>query len=369
MFSAILTAKGADIRRFEDPSTCAGSEGLANDPASYGGIVPSQNEKEKPQGQSRDAWDFSNFTKWSSLAYANGNRTRLIVGVNGSNPRGITQLESITARHQVDIVSRVIISGQVSAIVVELSYESMSAFVEDVRETGLASYVEPNLKVQSQFTPNDQYWNLQWGPQKIQADWAWNITEGSSSVLVAVADTGIDYTHPDLSVNYVPLGYDWVQNDADPRDDFGHGTHCAGIIAAILNNSVGVAGTAQIHIMAEKVLDAGGYGLWDWVANGIVHAADQGANIISMSLGGYGDSQLVHAAVRYAYDLGVLVIASAGNDNTNMKSYPAASKKLSLSLLQTRMISKHTSQTGETGLNWQRQESVYTQRCRHTQLL
>ena len=102
------------------------------------------------------------------------------------------------------------------------------------------------------------------------------------------------------------------------------GTHCAGIIAAVLNNSIGIAGLAQAQIMAEKVLDYTGYGTWDWVANGIVHAVDQGANVISMSLGGYGDSELVHEAVRYAYDAGVLVIAAAGNDNTNMKSYPAA---------------------------------------------
>jgi hypothetical protein len=201
MFSAILTAKGGDIRRVEGPSTRAGSEGPTNGPASYGEIVPSQSEKEKPQGQSRDAWDFSNFTKWSSLAYANGNKTRLIVGVNSSNTNSITLLESIAARHQVEIVSRVNISRQVSAIVVEISYESMSAFVEDIRETGFASYVEPNLKVQSQFTPNDPYWSLQWGPQKIQADWAWNVTKGFSSVLVAVVDTGVDYTHPDLSAN------------------------------------------------------------------------------------------------------------------------------------------------------------------------
>jgi hypothetical protein len=76
--------------------------------------------------------------------------------------------------------------------------------------------------------------------------------------------------------------------------------------------------------MAEKVLDSFGGGYDDWVANGIVHATDMGANIISMSLGGYGESELLHDAVKYAYAHGVLVIAAAGNDNTNMKSYPAA---------------------------------------------
>ncbi len=167
-------------------------------------------------------------------------------------------------------------------------------------------------------------WSVQWGPQKVQADWAWNITTGNSSVLVAVVDTGIDYSHPDLAANYVPLGYDWVNNDSDPRDDFGHGTHCAGIIAAAINNGIGIAGLAQVRIMAEKVLDYSGGGYDDWVANGIIHAVDQGANIISMSFGGYGDSELIHDAVKYAYSAGVSLIAAAGNDNTNTKLYPAA---------------------------------------------
>lgn len=116
-------------------------------------------------------------------------------------------------------------------------------------------------------------------------DWAWNRTIGNSSLLVAVVDTGVDYNHPDLSSNYAPLGYDWVNNDSDPSDDNGHGTHCAGIIAAVLNNSVGIAGIAQVRIMAEKVLNSWGYGYWDWVAQGIIHAVDQGAKIISLSLG------------------------------------------------------------------------------------
>ncbi len=303
------------------PASSVASPSIAlND---HGGNNKSQGENVQTP-QTNDAWDFSNFTKWNSMAYTDGNKTRLIVGVNSSNPNSITQLDSIASRHQAEVVSRIKIGGNLSALIVELQFESMLGFVQDVRDTGLASYIEPNMKVQAQFTPNDPYWKLQWGPQKIQADWAWNTTKGSSSVLVAIVDTGIDYTHPDLKADYVPLGYNWVYNDAYPLDDFGHGTHCAGIIAAVLNNNVGIAGTAQVHIMAEKVLDSEGSGYWDWVAEGIVHATDQCANIISMSLGGYGDSELVHTAVKYANDAGVLLIAAAGNDNTDMKSYPAA---------------------------------------------
>lgn len=261
-------------------------------------------------------------SEWSRLAPAEGNKTRLIVGVNGE--QGIFKLQETTAKHQATMVSTVSIRGRVIAAVVEVPHTMVTRFVEAVRNTGLMSYVEPDMKVTTQFVPNDPSWNLQWGPQKIEADWAWNTTFGSSSVLVAVVDTGICYTHEDLASNYAALGYDWVNNDTDPLDDHGHGTHCAGIIAAVCNNSVGIAGLAQVRVMAEKVLDYSGAGYWDWVANGIIHAVDQGARIISMSLGGYGDSELVHEAVKYAYDSGVLIVAAAGNDNTNMKSYPAA---------------------------------------------
>jgi len=260
--------------------------------------------------------------KWSNLTLEEGNKTRLIVGVHDT--QDLSKLQETATKHQATIINTVSIRGKEIAAVVQIPFTLATAFVETIRVTGLMSYVEPDMKVAAQFTPNDPYWNLQWGPQKIEADWAWNTTIGSSSVLVAVVDTGICYTHADLAPNYVSLGYDWVNNDPDPLDDHGHGTHCAGIIAAVCNNSVGIAGLAQVRVMAEKVLNYGGAGYWDWLANGIIHATDQGARIISMSLGGYGDSELVHDAIKYAYDNGVLIIAAAGNDNTNMKSYPAA---------------------------------------------
>jgi len=272
-----------------------------------------------------DGWNFNDISEWSNFTYVDGNKTRLIVGINGEKPTSLLELEEIAAKHQAKIINTVSIGGEVRAVVVDLLLVSVTAFVEEIRVVGLANYIEPNVKVQAQFVPNDPYWSMQWGPQKIEADWAWNTTVGSHDVLVAVVDTGIDYTHPDLAANYVALGYDWANNDSDPMDDYGHGTHCAGIIAAVLNNNVGIAGLAQVRIMAEKVLDnyGDGEGWLDWVANGIIHATDCGADIISMSLGWYGESELMHEAIRYAYDYGVLVIAAAGNDNTNMKPYPA----------------------------------------------
>jgi thermitase len=271
-----------------------------------------------------DRWNFNSTTEWSSYAYVNGTNTRLIVGLDVEKPASFLELQKMANSHQARIVSTISIKGRIIAIVVELSLASVASFVRDIRNIGLASYVEPNMKVQVQLVPNDPYWSLQWGPQKIEANSAWDTTVGNSSILVAVVDTGIDYNHPDLAANYVALGYDWVNMDPDPLDDCGHGTHCAGIIAAVLNNGLGIAGMAQVRIMAEKVLDQWGGGYWDWIADGIINATNCGAKIISMSLGGYGDSELLHDAIKYAYDNGVLVVAAAGNDNTNMKSYPAA---------------------------------------------
>jgi len=270
-----------------------------------------------------DRWNFNDTSEWSQFAYIDDNKTRLIIGVNGEKPTSLIELEKMAAKHRAKIVNTVSIRGEVRAAVAELLLASVTAFVEEVNVEGLANYIEPNMKVQAQLVPNDPYWSLQWGPQKIEADYAWDTTVGDPSVLVAVVDTGIAYTHSDLAANYAPLGYDWVNMDPDPLDDFGHGTHCSGIIAAVLNNSIGIAGLAQVRVMAEKVLDRGGGGYWDWVANGIIHATDCGADIISMSFGGYGESELVHDAVKYAYNAGVLLVAAAGNDNTNMKLYPA----------------------------------------------
>lgn len=185
-------------------------------------------------------------------------------------------------------------------------------------------YVERNVIFKAVYTPNDPYWDDLWGMRIIEADYAWNISKGSTFVTVAIIDTGVEYTHDDLSGHYVTLGYDWVNSDNDPMDDHGHGTHCAGTAAAVMDNQIGVVGVAQVSIMAEKVLDASGSGYADDVAQGIVHAADAGAEVISISLGGYRSSALIEDACQYAWDKGSILVAAAGNENTLRKLYPAA---------------------------------------------
>jgi thermitase len=255
---------------------------------------------------------------------AGGDSAELVVGLNDVRTNSCSELVNLIRGFGGKLINTVSMDGRVAAVVADVSSVAVSAFVSEVKVAGLSRYVEPNMRFEADFVPNDPYWPMQWAPSKIEADYAWNTTTGNASVLVAVIDTGVDWHHPDLAANYVPLGYDWVNNDADPMDDCGHGTHCAGIIAAVLNNSIGVTGLAQVRIMAEKALDQYGYGSEDDLAKAIVHAVDQGANILSCSWGAYGESALLHEAVKYAYDHGVLVVAAAGNDKTESKHYPAA---------------------------------------------
>ena len=269
-------------------------------------------------------WNFPSSMEWGDFAYVDKGSVELVIGVNNAWQSNYVELSGYLLENGGKLVDTVSMGNKTRAVTADVPFSSVYSFALEVETANLASYVEPNIRYKVDSLPNDPEWSLQWGPQKIAADWAWNTTGGDPSVLVAVVDTGIDYNHPDLAANYVPLGYDWVNNDPDPMDDFGHGTHVAGIMAAAINNSVGIAGLAQVRLIAEKVMDASGSGSLSDIARGIVHAVDRGARIINLSLGGPFNSNLLHEAVKYAHDQGVLVVASAGNEATNVKSYPAA---------------------------------------------
>ncbi len=266
---------------------------------------------------------FDTIEEWSSHAAADDDSVELVIGLSWevSSQEMVSDLVIESGGKLVNTVS---MGGKVVALTADIPLELAALFSRQVQACNLARYVEPNMKFRAQFTPDDSYWDMQWGPQKIEADWAWNTTTGHNSVLVAIIDTGVQYTHPDLDGNYVGGGYDWVNGDPDPMDDHGHGTHCAGIVAALLDNSLGIAGVANVSVMAEKGLDEYGSGWEDDLANAIIHAVDQGADILSNSWGGYGESILIHDAVRYAHDSDVLVVAAAGNEGWSNKLYPAA---------------------------------------------
>lgn len=194
-----------------------------------------------------------------------------------------------------------------------------------------------NYVRQAALVPNDTYYPQQWALGQINASSAWDITTGSSNIIVAVVDTGFDLSHPDRPQNLI-RGADYVLDitgktlvTGDPQ---GHGTHVAGIVAANMNNGIGVAGIApSVSLMAIRVLDEVGSGNTYSTSLGITYAVDHGAKIVSLSLSGDGESPSEVTAINYAYGKGVMVVAAAGNcyttpndcDNqVNPIQYPAA---------------------------------------------
>jgi serine protease len=170
--------------------------------------------------------------------------------------------------------------------------------------------------------PNDPLYNKQWHMHNINVEQAWETNKGSG-IVVAVIDTGVTKT-TDMDKTEFVAGYDFVNNKAEANDDNGHGTHVAGSVAQSTNNSIGVAGVAyQAKIMPLKVLSAAGGGTVSDIAESIKFAADKGANVINMSLGGGGESALMKEAIDYAHAKGVVIVAAAGNENQGSASYPA----------------------------------------------
>lgn len=187
----------------------------------------------------------------------------------------------------------------------------------DTVPTAFPAEASPTLK-----GPNDPYYSRQWNLHKLGVETAWDETKGSG-VTVAVIDTGISHV-PDLKdTKFVP-GYDFVNNRVEADDDNGHGTHVAGTIAQSTNNGYGVAGIAyEASLMPLKVLSAAGGGTVADIAEAVRFAADKGAGVINMSLGGFGESQILKEAIDYAHGKGVVIVAAAGNANRNSASYPA----------------------------------------------
>ena len=183
-------------------------------------------------------------------------------------------------------------------------------------------YIEPDYIYHAYAVPNDPDYGKQWNMRSINVEQAWDETKGKD-VTVAVIDTGISQV-PDLRDTKFTEGYDFVNDQADVRDDNGHGTHVAGTIAQATNNNFGVAGIAyEATLMPLKVLSSGGGGTVADIAEAIRFAADNGADVINMSLGGGGESGLMKEAIDYAHSKGVVVIAAAGNSGRNAAEYPA----------------------------------------------
>lgn len=181
------------------------------------------------------------------------------------------------------------------------------------------AYIPMTMNI-TRYIPNDPSRTSQYAWDRISAYDGWNLTRGSAAVVIAVVDTGVQLNHPDLAAKILP-GYDFIDNDTNASDGNGHGTHVAGSAAAITNNGIGGAGTCpECLILPVRVLNNSGNGTLVGVANGIIYAADRGAQVINLSLGGSGNSTLENA-VNYAWGRGSLLACAAGNDGTSDTTY------------------------------------------------
>lgn len=243
-------------------------------------------------------------------------------------------------------------AGRAEWFVADLAFNnSVSNALSELKRHPDVAEVEPDYirtisqtdDASVQSMPNDPMISQQYALQRMQMDQAWNINKGSRSVVVAVIDTGVQLDHPELAnriwrnpretLNGIDddgngkvddvNGWNFVSDTNNPGDDHSHGTHCSGIIAATQNNGVGIAGVADVTIMALKVLSAEGSGSDSDIAAAIHYAADKGAKVISMSLGGDYPSNVGADAVAYAQSKDCVVVAAAGNDSRNSLSYPA----------------------------------------------
>lgn len=204
-------------------------------------------------------------------------------------------------------------------------------FMNSVEQDDNVEYIERVPLMKTSLIPNDPYENSSntYALYKIRAYDAWNVSTGNSYITVAVVDNAVQTNHPDLAGNMV-AGYDVADNDNNPNppnSNFSHGTHVAGIVGAVTNNGIGISslGFNTIRIMPIKAAynSSNGNSI-NKGYEGVMWAAENGADVINMSWGGGGYSQTEQNTISYAHSLGSILVASAGNDNSSNRNYPAA---------------------------------------------
>ncbi len=259
-------------------------------------------------------------------------------------------VEAIVSSYQTKKVKRI---PRINVYVLKISSEySVEEMVKAFQDNPYVEFAEPNYIAHITITPNDDFFDYQYalhnkgqevspgGPSgKVDADInapeAWDEEKGKEDVIIAIIDTGIDLNHPDLKNKIYSSGYDFANNDPIAQDDHGHGTHCAGIVSADTNNKEGIAGVAwNCKLLPVKVMDKEGYGKYSWISEGIIWASAQGADIINLSLGGEFPSDTLRAALQYAYNKGIVIVAAAGNEGKAVL-YPAAYDEYCLAVAAT----------------------------------
>lgn len=215
-----------------------------------------------------------------------------------------------------------------SRIVIDTkSRDSLETIIKHYNSLPGVIYAEEDHRVSSQATMivNDTYYPFQWNFLQLDMGSVWSITEGRSSVTVAVIDTGIAEGISDFAGTHFTGGWNYISDNDETDDDNGHGTHVAGTVAQTTHNAHGTAGMAYgVTLMPIKVLDASGLGYSSDVAAGIIWASDQGADIINLSLGGEEKNETMSDAIEYAKQKGVTIFAASGNEDAISVNYPAA---------------------------------------------
>lgn len=229
-----------------------------------------------------------------------------------------------------------IIENKNPLFLIESKQENTIEFINRLRGDRQLAIVEPNYTLSKQISypvssvkplndvlPNDEFFQpYQWNLNQIEIEQGWNFSNGDQ-VTIAIIDTGVDPEHADLEGKLID-GYNAIDDSDNFADTHGHGTHVAGIAAALTNNVTGIAGVSwESYIIPIKVLNEQGEGSSYEVAKGIYWAVDHGADVINMSLGDYHSSDLLYDAIRYAYEQDVILIAASGNDNVQDPMYPA----------------------------------------------
>ena len=275
-----------------------------------------QTKSVKPVQATLVAAQLPQASAWSRRDASVSAAPKLVTGVVASNQRvRVVRLAKHNGRPVITVSTAVGPQAAASAVSQAQNAEGTVAVDVDSRVSILSDPVPSN----------DPYRSQQWALTRLAAESIWPVSQGAG-VTVAVIDTGVS-PEPDLAAQLLP-GYDWItSSEGGTADGQGHGTHVAGIIAAVAGNDLGVAGLApEVKILPLRVLDDQGGGYDSDVAKGIIYAADHGANVINLSLGGSSDSSVLSDAVAYAQSQDVVVVAAAGNSKTegNAVSYPAA---------------------------------------------
>ncbi len=289
------------------------------------------------------------------------------------NSFGIADIDRLNADLGFDKMTLIKGGGEVRSIILEFKKPiDIRKAVSDYLKTGKFDYVEPDFighgagmeACPPESTPNDGTFNRQWGLKNdgsftlgtvvagndIKAVDAWNITTGNPSVIVCILDSGCKLDHPEvvgriwqntkeIANNGLDddgngkiddsQGWDFANSDNNPSDDHGHGSNVTGIVGATGNNTIGVAGMDwQCKLMIIKGLNSGNSGFYSWWESGIYYAVDNGAKVINMSLVGASNSASLEAAVNYAWNKGVIVVACMGNENDGAPHFPAGFSNL-----------------------------------------